>query len=99
MGYEQATGERAPKHVYIPWRWFVWGDGFTLGPIIFVRPDCPEVYVHELVHVRQFWSQPLTFHARYLWRLWKYGYHDNPYEVEAYATQRLLMEEEKNDTR
>jgi len=66
---------------------FAWGDGVALGPIILVRPDCPAVYAHELTHVRQFWSHPLTFHARYLWWLWRYGYRNNPYEREAYAVQ------------
>lgn len=76
-----------PTHIRIPWHWFPWGDGFTLAFIVFVRPGCENVYHHELQHVRQFWAEPLTFHVKYLYYLWKYGYYDNPYEVEAYKVQ------------
>jgi len=78
-----------PWHVRIPWRWFLWGDGFTLGPFIFIRPNHSEgLYAHELVHVRQFWDDPFLFWIKYLYYLIRYGYQDNPYEREAYAAQK-----------
>lgn len=80
-----------PLHFKIPWRWFPWGDGFTLGPIVFIRPGASEaLYQHELVHVRQFWDEPLTFWVKYLYYTLRYGYRSNPYEQEAYQVQRRV---------
>lgn len=82
------NNESKPTHIKIPWRLFPWGDAFTLGPIIFIRPNSSEgLYQHELVHVKQFWNQPFTFWIKYLYYLLKYGYRDNPFEVEAYKVQ------------
>ena len=80
---------KKPPHITIPWRWFWWGSGFTLGPIIFLHPDAPRsVYIHELVHVEQFWQDPLLFWVKYLYNHRKHGYRENPYEIEAYERQR-----------
>ncbi|HEX6306722.1 MAG TPA: DUF4157 domain-containing protein [Longimicrobiales bacterium] len=63
----------------------------TLGRTIIVHPDVrlsERLLRHELEHVRQWRRAPLTFPLRYLWQHLRYGYRDNPYEVEARAAER-----------
>lgn len=58
----------------------------TLGRTIVVHPDSPlteRLLRHELAHVEQWRRRPLTFPVLYLWNHLRYGYRDNPYEVEA----------------
>jgi hypothetical protein len=58
----------------------------TLGRTIVVHPDAPlteRLMRHELAHVRQWQERPLAFPVLYLWKHLRYGYRDNPYEVEA----------------
>ena len=44
---------------------------------------------HELVHIRQFQQFGfLRFSAMYLWELWRVGYWNNKYEVEARAVAK-----------
>ena len=64
--------------------------GFTLytGKIIIRHGLTPErfeqVSTHEKKHVEQMRRDGrLLFTAKYLFWLWKYGYRQNPYEVEA----------------
>jgi hypothetical protein len=65
----------------------------TLGRTVWLAPAAPlipELLLHELRHVAQFaggWSFPL----RYAWGTLRWGYHRNPYEVDArrYAAARL----------
>ena len=57
----------------------------TLGRTIVIHPEArltPSLFTHELVHVRQWRRDPL-FPLRYALATLRYGYHDNPYEVEA----------------
>lgn len=57
----------------------------TLGRTIIVNPAVrltPQLLEHELTHVRQWRADPL-FPLRYTVATLRYGYHDNPYEVEA----------------
>ena len=63
----------------------------TLGRTIVVHPDVPldrRLLRHELEHVRQWRSRPLTFPFRYLLCHIRYGYHDNPYERAARDAER-----------
>lgn len=58
----------------------------TLGRTIVVHPDVeptPRLLRHELAHVRQWQRRPLAFPILYAWNHLRYGYHENPYEVEA----------------
>jgi len=58
----------------------------TLGNTILVHPAVEltdRLVRHELVHVRQWRRQPLSFPIRYLWCHLRFGYRDNPFEVEA----------------
>lgn len=58
----------------------------TLGDTIVVHPDAPltpRLLRHELAHVRQWRASPLGFPLRYLWYHARFGYGDNPFEVEA----------------
>ena len=58
----------------------------TLGRTIVVHPAVRldgRLLRHELAHVRQWTRNPLTFPVRYVLGHLRYGYRDNPYEVEA----------------
>lgn len=62
----------------------------TIGRTIVVHPSVlitPQLVRHELVHVAQWRRYPLTFPLRYVVNHFRYGYHDNPYEVEARAAE------------
>ena len=63
--------------------WARW-QGLTLWKLIVVRDlSRLDVIVHEMTHVRQFkWL--LVPYIKYFYYLWKYGYRNSPYEVEAY---------------
>ncbi len=77
--------------------WIPWIGGFlarmgrpaaavTLGRTIVVHPDAvltPRLLRHELMHVRQWQRDRLVFPFRYAWYHLRYGYRNNPYEVEA----------------
>lgn len=42
---------------------------------------------HELAHVRQWRESPLGFPLHYIWNHLRFGYRDNPFEVEARAAE------------
>jgi hypothetical protein len=60
--------------------------------VVYIAPDCMHdllLRLHELVHIVQIERDgPLRFAVRYLWHLWRIGYWDMPYEIE--ARQRAL---------
>lgn len=61
---------------------------WVLYPFIFIRDakeDCSDrLFRHEMEHVYQVMRDGWwTFYIKYLYRLAKHGYMDNPYEVEA----------------
>ena len=90
--YREATGREAPWCVLV--RCWVpgWGIGMSLGPLVLHETLRPEIIVHEMVHVAQFYRQPFTFWLRYLWQLFTKGYRGIDYEVEAYAVQERAKE-------
>jgi len=51
------------------------------------QPYQQGVIVHELTHIVQQVQHPFTFHIKYLYYHFKYGYKKNPYEVAARKTQ------------
>lgn len=58
----------------------------TLGRTIILHPSArasAALIRHELAHVRQWQSHPVTFPIRYALNHLRYGYRDNPYEIEA----------------
>ncbi|MBX6363216.1 MAG: DUF4157 domain-containing protein [Gemmatimonadetes bacterium] len=62
----------------------------TLGRTIVVHPGVlltTRLLRHEMAHVRQWQAHPLTFAARYVLGHVRYGYHANPFEVEARAAE------------
>ena len=80
-----------------PWRWLL--DGFGLAAITM---PWRTIYVlrrharhqgllrHEQVHIEQIERDgPIRFSIKYLWWLIKYGYRDNPYEIEAYNREPI----------
>jgi len=63
----------------------------TLGRTIVLNPRArltPRLLAHELAHVRQ-WREDLLFPVRYTLATLRYGYVDNPYEVEAREAEKL----------
>lgn len=92
--YAQASGRRAPFCLVQYWPWWPRGfSGFALGPLVFVRRKADVLLLcHELVHVQQFYSAPLSFWARYLMALWRFGYRNNPYERAACALAESARE-------
>ena len=69
-------------------------DAITLGPVIFcwIKEPNDKLIRHEEAHVEQWKQQPLTFHARYFWEMfrnklkgltWRQSYLMISYEVQA----------------
>jgi len=84
--YFMCTGKQAPACVVQKAPFFANWQGLTLWRLILIRDyERHDVAVHEAVHVEQFkWGWGMI---KYLYYLAKYGYRQNPYEVEAYAVQ------------
>lgn len=64
----------------------------TIGRMIIVHPKAPlsrRLLRHELAHVRQWQRQPWTFSIRYALNHLRYGYEQNPFEVEARNAERI----------
>ena len=62
----------------------------TLGRTILwnaTEPVTDDLIVHELVHVEQWEKDPL-FALKYCAEWFRHGYHENPFEKDAYARQR-----------
>ena len=62
----------------------------TLGRTIIVHPNVQltdRLLRHELAHVQQWRRYPVTFPVRYVINHLRYGYHANPFEVEARAAE------------
>lgn len=63
-----------------------WVDAWVLGEYIFFRysSPAPALLLHELAHVKQYRRYGVIgFLARYIWWSIRYGYKNNPLEVEA----------------
>ena len=69
----------------------LWGttNGIALWPFIFVLDKNNRTLVeHEKIHIKQQErGLVIGFYIKYLYFQWKYGYDNNPYEIEAYAHQ------------
>lgn len=62
----------------------------TLGRTIVVHPGIEitgRLLRHELAHVRQWRARPFLFPLLYAWNHLRYGYRNNPYEIEARAAE------------
>ena len=75
------------KHVpcfITPWLFSKRWHGFATPFAIFLRQPDVEVEAHEREHVRQIWAGwVIGFGIKYCYYLAKYGYWNNPYEVQA----------------
>jgi hypothetical protein len=66
--------------IYLPWG-VVYFEGYLTKATI----------AHELVHHKQrLRDGAVLFTLKYLWYNFRYGYHDSPYEIEAYAVSDPL---------
>ena len=70
-------------------------DALTIGFVVLVRPKnqhSEPLIAHELVHVKQFWNNPLFYGIRYQFsKKSRFAY-----EAEAYRTQLALDPSEHN---
>jgi len=71
-------------------RWLIptWASGLTIGKDVFIRSTLKgqaqrNVIKHELVHVAQYIRLGWKFPLLYIYYHFKYGYWNNPFEVEA----------------
>jgi hypothetical protein len=65
----------------------------TIGSTIIVHPRVqlsPRLLRHELAHVAQWRRQPFSFPLRYLLNHLRYGYTNNPFEVEARSAEHSV---------
>jgi hypothetical protein len=69
----------------------LWGttNGIALWPFIFVDDKENRTLVeHEKIHIKQAEKgRVIGFYLKYIYYHFKYGYKNNPYEIEAYAHQ------------
>ncbi len=78
-------------------RWIMWGyGGRVLYPFLLFaesQQDVPDwLFRHELEHVYQVRRNGwLRFNLIYLWYLLRHGYKNNPFEVEARATESFAL--------
>jgi len=72
----------------------------TLGDTILVYPGAPltsRLLRHELAHVRQWRQKPVSFPLRYVLNHLRYGYRDNPYEVEARRAETTVSDPNRGE--
>jgi hypothetical protein len=67
--------------------------GVVIGRrILFAEPVAnlsPEIFKHELEHAYQVMREGTwRFYLKYFYYSLRYGYHNNPFEIEAFAQQR-----------
>lgn len=67
------------------WVWRNKWNGCAIWPFVLYREyeNKEGTIIHELEHIKQFTKEPLTFHIKYLYYLYKWGYRHNPYEIRA----------------
>jgi len=65
--------------VYLPW-----------GVVYYEPPLTDDIVVHESVHHQQRLREgAVKFTVKYFYFWWKYGYRNNPYEIEAYEVDKI----------
>jgi len=71
-----------------------WVEGIAFYPFIFIKKmartqaEYKTLIEHEKIHIRQQLNGWIVgFYVSYFYYNWKYGYKNNPYEVEAYEHQ------------
>ena len=78
-----------------PILWYMRLCGFygwaSLWDVAYVRPGyerVPRLKLHEFTHLEQMRSEgKLTYMVKYAWYTLRYGYKNNPYELEARAAE------------
>lgn len=83
--------------VYNAW-WMFWARGMVLWPWMWIKGDSMDdrLFRHELQHCYQIKRLGrLKFYAIYIVLLFKHGYKNHPFEIEAeeYETHQLLPKE------
>jgi len=70
-------------------------EGITLYPFIFYKgTPSDEIIKHEWGHVNQIKRHGVfNFYIKYIYYHFKYGYINNPFEVEAYKSSETLIKE------
>lgn len=73
-------------------------SGMTIGRAVLISKNygemSKELISHELIHVKQvldcWFPKKIIFYTKYFYELFKKGYVDNKFEVEAYRTSHLI---------
>lgn len=67
-----------------------WLEGLTIYPFIFMLdPKNERLLRHEKVHIdQQIRGWIIGFYIKYFYYNWKYGYDNNPYEIEARKAEK-----------
>lgn len=79
-----------------------WVEGMVLYPFVLFKNEKGKVpkhiFKHEMQHIYQIQREGLlTFYLLYLYYFFKYGYINNPYEVEARSKEWNALTAEEYD--
>ena len=96
-GVVLCEGDRGLAHLLLTRRGF---RAITLGRfVVATYPMDMETWVHEMVHVRQQSALGVIYGPLYLIRQARFGYMDNPFEVEARRVAREFRERNPEEAR
>lgn len=75
------------EHLVLLWMRWTGYRGIAMPWAVYIHPDRmwdAHLIRHELKHIEQMQNEGyIRFFTKYLWYSARYGYFDNPYEVEA----------------
>jgi hypothetical protein len=82
---------RAARHIILFWMNKTRFVGVALPWAVYIHPEHlnnERLLRHERAHVEQFRREGWMFYVRYVWYNLRFGYRNNPYEIEARAAER-----------
>ncbi|HEY4490319.1 MAG TPA: hypothetical protein VJC12_03665 [Candidatus Paceibacterota bacterium] len=73
------------KKLWWTFWYFNWARAVTIGHVVLMGPNIINKDLeHELIHVKQYQRAPFIYPFLYLIELFRNGYKNNKYEIEAY---------------
>jgi hypothetical protein len=84
---------KSARHVILFWMNRTGFTGITLPWAVYIHPAHLRnlrLLRHEQAHVEQFEREGWAFYAKYLWYNLRFGYRNNPYEIEARAAEKEI---------
>ena len=82
---------KAARHVILFWMNRTGFTGITLPWAVYIHPNHLRnlrLLRHEQAHVDQFAREGWVFYVKYLWYNLRFGYRNNPYEIESRAAEK-----------